>query len=457
MRHYRNTTLATSTASLALAFACSSEPADEASGGREQSLEGGAAGAPSGGAAGAAAGSGNAGAAAADPAAGASAVPALPAVSPDAGSAAGVFFLQQVADSEAGPVSFLAAAAASTLDELDGVDAAALGLSVPGDSPAAVHGTSVFLASSDEPTISRFDLGANGQLVAGPSLSFASLGVLDVFYWRVIIASDIKAYLFDSENGRAIAWNPATMELTGAEIDISESEKPGFTLDPLAYYGRVVGGTLFVPASWYSDDEFASLGTAALYAVDIASDTLLEFSEDTRCPGYMLAALPSGELHVLPDNLFAEELGLGTDASACSVRVAAGGVGIDPDFSQDLGALVASAGAAPPRFVQGGISDGNGGIYLGAAAPAEAAGDAGAAEGELAYSLFRWDVAAGAASAVPGLSITGALVEHSNGAPPSFALQPAADLASTRILGLSASPADEVSVAGNVVAFARLR
>ena len=58
---------------------------------------------------------------------------------------------------------------------------------------------------------------------------------------------------------------------------------------------------------------------------------------------------------------------------------------------------------------------------------------------------------------MPGSAFTGALLEQWNGAPPSFALEPAADLASTRVLALSVSPPTEVSVTGNVVAVAKLR
>ena len=455
MRYHRLSSLAVS--SICLALACSSEESSESEVQQQQPSQGGNDGA-SAGAPNAAPNDGaadEAGPGAPNPnAAGSSTDSALPTASADAGSAPGAFFVQQVVETDAGPVSYLAAVPGDSLDALGGIDASAIGLSVPGDSPATVHGSAVFVAGSAEPQISRFDLGADGRLVAGPSLSFGELGVLDVFPWRIIVASDTKAYLFDSENGRAIAWNPATMQLTGSEIDISAGVKPGFTLDPLASYGRTVNGTAFVPGSWYSDDEGASLGTAALYAIDVASDELLELSEDTRCAGYVLATLPSGDLHVLPDNLFAEELGLGTDASACSLRVPAGSVSFDPDFAQDLGALVAASGAAA-GFVQGGISDGSGGIYLGVAAPP--AGDAGAGGDALVYDLFRWDVALGTASPVPGSAFTGALLEQWNGAPPSFALQPAADLASTRVLALSVSPPTEVSVTGNVVAVAKLR
>lgn len=372
----------------------------------------------------------------------------------DAGSAGGAFFVQRVVDSDAGPVSYLAAVPGEALDALADIDVTALGLSLAGDNPATAFGTSVFVVASDEPAIARFDLDAGGRLVPGPSLSFAELGVLDIFYWRIIIASDTKAYLFDSENGRAIAWNPATMQVTGAEIDISESVKPGFTLDPLASFGRVSGGTVFVPASWYSDEDGASLGTAAVYAIDVASDALLEYGEDTRCPGYMLATLPTGDVHVLPDNLFAEELGLGTEQSACSLRIAAGSTGFDPDYAQDLGALVTAGGAAG-GFVQGGIGDGSGSIYLGVAAAASA--DAGAGDAERTYDLWRWDVTGVTASAVADTTISGPLFEQWNGSPPSFLLQPTADLASTRVLGMSGSAVAQVSIPGNIVALAQLR
>jgi len=444
-------------ATLCLVLACGSDEPSETSDQRAQPTEEGSAGAANGGAPslsdpsasapGATDGADDA------PASGSSSDGASPAGA-DAGSPGGAFFVQQVVDSDAGPVSYLAAVPGEGLDALAGVDATALGVSFTGDNPAAAFGTSVFVASIDEPAIARFDLGADGLLVAGPSLSFGELGVLDIFYWRIIVASDTKAYLFDSENGRAIAWNPTTMQVTGAEIDISESVKPGFTLDPLAYFGRVSGGTLFVPASWYSDEDGASLGTAAVYAIDVATDELLEYGEDARCPGYMLATLPTGDVHVLPDNLFAEELGLGTEQSACSLRIAAGSTGFDPDYAQDLGALLSASGAAV-GFVQGGISDGSGGLYLGLAQVPGA--DAGVSDDDLVYDLWRWDVAGATASAVADSSITGPLFESWNGSPPSFLLQPAADLASTRALGMTGSSPAEVSIPGNIVSLARLR
>lgn len=64
-------------------------------------------------------------------------------------------------------------------------------------------GDSRFYVLRDSAVLSAFDLRADGSLVAGPSLSFASRGAFAGASERsVVVLSDTKAYLLDDRRSK---------------------------------------------------------------------------------------------------------------------------------------------------------------------------------------------------------------------------------------------------------------
>src|SRR5688572_28959560 len=70
------------------------------------------------------------------------------------------------------------------------------------------------IGSGESPTVTRYELGADGALVERESMSLLAQGVSDL--WDTLyFVSPTKAYYPDRDGGQIIIWNPTTMQVTG--------------------------------------------------------------------------------------------------------------------------------------------------------------------------------------------------------------------------------------------------
>lgn len=368
----------------------------------------------------------------------------------DAG-AAGVYLVGKYVETEDSQNTFFTTVTASRPAELAGLDVEVSGLPSGTGSLVVSHGNAVFAPAAISPELTRFELTDSGTLVQGPGLSFASAGVSTVTGWELAFVSETKAYLFDGEGSRVLVWNPVTMELSGTVIDLSSAQREGLTLGLGVREARQVGERLFVPAYWY-DADFVDVRTSAVLVLDTGTDQLTRVASDDRCPGYVLVALPSGDLHMLPDGYFAQEFYLNLEAPRtplCSLRIRAGQEEFDPDYSQDLGALV-GGDELSGGGVQGGISDGRGGIYLSVAD--EELYEAGEVN---VYRTWHWEPASGLARELQDAPHWPEFMVASEQGGQRFGL--VQSLEQTLIVDLSAEPFTTFSLPGLIDPFVRVR
>lgn len=142
----------------------------------------------------------------------------------------------------------------------------------------------LFVASSSEPVIHRFEVEADGSLVEAGSLSFADYGVPAFFSidpWGNIPISSTKAYVFNGSDGGHVIWNPTTFEIVG-EIPGPDVIRPGWNLESI---GVVRGNRLFRIFTYLDYDAWSfDANTQVLAVYDVESDELVELIEDARCP-----------------------------------------------------------------------------------------------------------------------------------------------------------------------------
>ncbi|WP_437316488.1 hypothetical protein [Sorangium sp. So ce385] len=252
-----------------------------------------------------------------------------------------------------------------TFDASTAIDATR-GLELQGRPIPIVHNGAVYVSDRTAPTVTRYLVTEDGQLAPDRTVSFASVGVQGIDGANMHIVSDEKAYLFDPASLRILVWNPTEMKLTGAEIDLTEVSREGYTavawLEPFNVASR--GDRLFIPVSWYDQDGNIAFG-AALLTIDTSSDTVVAFSKDDRCgEAYMSVEAPSGDIYFFAsaESSAQHHYGDGARRPSCVARVRAGADTFDPDDEVlDLSALVSG------RAAQGAISDGATGFFFAAA------------------------------------------------------------------------------------------
>jgi hypothetical protein len=166
---------------------------------------------------------------------------------------------------------------ALVLDEAVEVAGRALGVGPTG-------GGAVFVAGDAGPTVTRYDLQADGTLDEGPTVSFLGKGVSAITEYggQFQFVSDSKAYYFDGATAQMIIWNPREMTVTGS-VALTDLVITGatltFTAAPLQ-----VGGDVVTFAGWRKGAAEVP-SQAGVVVVDGATDEVTVVT-DTRC-GYV--------------------------------------------------------------------------------------------------------------------------------------------------------------------------
>jgi hypothetical protein len=146
------------------------------------------------------------------------------------------------------------------------------------------YGGKLFVGDASAPTVTRYAVSEEGELVAEGTISFANYG-LDAGQfdaWNVTFIDPDKAYLLDFKEGTTIIWDPSTMEIVGDIPPPDGILREGLSLEGTP--GVVRDGLLLRTFNWV-DYDTAVYSTDFLLAIyDVATDELLEVVEETRCP-----------------------------------------------------------------------------------------------------------------------------------------------------------------------------
>jgi hypothetical protein len=202
----------------------------------------------------------------------------------------------------------------------------------------------IYWASITEPTITRWEVAADGTFTKGPSVSFANLGLTDASAAADSpIFSSNKSYFVDQGQGVVVVWDPGNMILLDTiPLDITTDE----VLSPIVFSGLGVrGDRLFASMFSWSDEDWTQLGDhSRLFVIDATSDTVVKTTDESRCNQLALGGISSDgtayfsarSYFTLPRLVF----GAGFGAEACSLRVVAPDEEFDQGFDLDLSSLV---------------------------------------------------------------------------------------------------------------------
>ena len=240
---------------------------------------------------------------------------------------------------------------ASTSIDYERVLQVAGGASVFGQSGGRFFG----LGKGEEPTITRFDVSADGVPVEAGTLSLLAYGIANTWIdpGLVPILSETKAYIIDSSQMQVIVWNPSTMTVTGSfpleGVSLPDHETL-FEPDPTLRDGHLLIGALH-----NRGDVTATVST--LVVLDVESDGPVRVARDERCGGLWDSVLDSrGDVYLATgvwDAAQNRTLGDAISGTPCLVRVKAGQTEFDPEYFVEMstfaagrtaGALVGGAG-----------------------------------------------------------------------------------------------------------------
>ncbi len=212
------------------------------------------------------------------------------------------------------------------------------GIEEPGGGRLYVEpGIGTFMIGGGEtPTLTRYEVGADGSLRRGAVLSFANQGVSDLADGAVIFASASKAYLRDRDQVQLIAFDPTRMVILDS-FPLEGLEREGFITD----FGQSVirrGDAIFFPMMWYDENEDSGPAGAALVRVVPETDEI-EITTDPRCSGLSVGLLAdSGDMYWFSTRVttwWRANPDAGTPRD-CALRVSAGQTSFDASWELDL-------------------------------------------------------------------------------------------------------------------------
>jgi hypothetical protein len=226
-----------------------------------------------------------------------------------------------------------------------------------------VGGGRAFAPDSNGPVLIRYDVNANDELVRGDELSFAGVGMTSILGSHVYIVSETKGYVFDPAGPRIVIWNPATMTLTGEQIDLGATSRDGWV--PNVNMGLVNlgalrrGAELLVPLNWQDQDGNSRFASGVL-VLDTQTDAVVSVAEDERCgETFTNLAAPNGDIYFFPPAWSATaHYFIDLHQPTCVLRVKSGETAFDAGYQMDLSALGSGSAAA------GAIPDGEGGFLF---------------------------------------------------------------------------------------------
>jgi hypothetical protein len=248
-------------------------------------------------------------------------------------------------EGETSYVALVPSLSASTSIDYDRVLQVAGGASVFGQSGGRFFG----LGKGEEPTITRFDVSADGVPVEAGTLSLLAYGIANTWIdpGLVPILSETKAYVIDSSQMQVIVWSPSTMTVTGSfpleGVSLPDHETL-FEPDPTLRDGQLLIGALH-----NRGDVTATVST--LVVLDVESDRLVRVARDERCGGLWDSVLDSrGDVYLATgvwDAAQNRTLGDAISGTPCLVRVKAGQTEFDPEYFVEMSTFAAgrTAGA----------------------------------------------------------------------------------------------------------------
>jgi hypothetical protein len=216
-----------------------------------------------------------------------------------------------------------------------------------------VHEGKVFMTDGSAPSLTRYSVNAQGQLIEDGRLSFLNHGAESAAFWTNLFISPTKAYLFIMKDRLVVTWNPTSMEITGTFPLPGLEDRGALTLQvPSTDRSSVVrGNRAYVPTVWANWKDYALSEDSVILVIDTATDHLVG-TTPVSCPNINVATVDDQTNIYFSNWVFsvAPTL-LDGKARACAVRIKAGSDQLDPTWSLTFADVTNGREAAALRFI----------------------------------------------------------------------------------------------------------
>lgn len=332
-------------------------------------------------------------------------------------------------------------------------------IEVPGAAKLfSIEGVGWFaFGAGEEPTITRYTLGADGRLTPGIKISLQPHGVTGL--WDTLyVVSPTKMYYPDRDGQQLIIIDPSAMAVLGT-IPLPATARAGY-LSLYGYTPLLRDGKLAFSVGWFDwKTNDSVLGETGLVVIDTATDTVARFDVDTRCGGITTGATTaSGDTYFVSSALAAAAHRLGRlTTKPCALRVKAGADAFDSTYVTHLDTLTGAPIAGEPVPANGDA------IFLrvfdqatGVVTPEDQTWKL---TSQTVWQWWRWDVATGTATRVEALapSTSDVLWFKLNGRV--YGTETKADYSDTTLIELTAEggPKPALTVPGFMYGIAQVR
>lgn len=262
----------------------------------------------------------------------------------------------------------------------------------------------LFVAPPDRPVITRYSVDNNGKLVNEGEVSFANFGLESVVIdeWALTFISPTKAYLLNTDDGVIIVFNPTTMELTGTQIQPTQSLVRGNNLS-LNSSGTVVRGNRMFQTFYWSDwDAWTTSAEQYLAVYDTDNDKMLALVPESRCPALSnrVDTDEAGNLYFSNWVWNVSETLIKNAPSSCALRIVPGAETFDANWKLDYRAITDGREAAMFAYLGGGKGLLN--VFYSERATYDANTDPAELASTANWKLWSVDLAAGTGGQVEG-------------------------------------------------------
>jgi hypothetical protein len=215
-----------------------------------------------------------------------------------------------------------------------------------------VHDGKVLVTDGEAPALTRYSVNGDGSLEQDARLSFANYGAETAAFWRNVIVSSTKAYLFMAEAREVVVWNPQTFEISGTfalpALDDRGARQPYVTTDR----GAIMRDErLYVAVGWGDWDNYSLSDDSAILVIDTTSDVVVE-TLPASCPDLNVATIDDvGNLYFSNWVYGVGPALFDSGRHTCAVRIEAGEDVVDEDWALEFAALTGGREAAALRFL----------------------------------------------------------------------------------------------------------
>jgi hypothetical protein len=218
-----------------------------------------------------------------------------------------------------------------------------------------VHGDQLFVTDGEAPALTRYSVADDGRLEEGERISFANHGAETAAFWRNVIVSSTKAYLFITDAREVVVWNPDTVEITGTfalpELDDRGARKAYVTNDR----GAIVrDDRLYVTVGWGDWENYSIADDSAILVIDTDRDEVLD-TLPVACPDLNVATIDDrGDIYFSNWVYGISPVLFEGGAHTCAVRIRAGQDVVDEDWTLTFADVTDGREAAALRFIGNG-------------------------------------------------------------------------------------------------------